>query len=335
MYAIGLLSLLILVLSCDSFLLQQPPTISSVALSYPSSRNSIQRSVSEVDGTEEDPMVEDALQEQPRRRKARGKNLRRDTAGIPTEQVYAPRKMRYPIKKSGVRGGSSRVRAQGEAREVGINNAQGLRIAGGSAKGRKLESPEVYLRPMMGKVKEALYSTLVGFGVFDDGAARVLDCFAGSGSVGLEALSRGARHATFVDMARVCCDVAERNAAMCAFKDTTTQAVCGDVLDVLRNPARYQLLDPYDVITLTPPYQEIVYADLIAAVSASDLVREDTIVVIEYPVELGCLPHVIGGGRMVGLRNRRYGRTVLGIYIVRPSGRLPGCDSRPEEFIKL
>lgn len=58
--------------------------------------------------------------------------------------------------------------------------------------------------------------------------------------------------------------------------------------------------------------------------------------VIEYPVELGCLPHVIGNGRMVGLRNRRYGRTVLGVWIYRPSGRLGDVvDLRPGEFISV
>lgn len=54
-------------------------------------------------------------------------------------------------------------------------------------------------------------------------------------------------------------------------------------------------------------------------------------VVIEYPVELGSLPFNIGEGRMLGLRNRRYGRTVLAIYAVRPTGKRSG-ELRPEEF---
>ena len=52
---------------------------------------------------------------------------------------------------------------------------------------------------------------------------------------------------------------------------------------------------------------------------------------IEYPVELGSLPFNIGEGRLLGMRNRRYGRTVLAIYAVRPTGKRGG-DLRPEEF---
>lgn len=63
---------------------------------------------------------------------------------------------------------------------------------------------------------------------------------------------------------------------------------------------------------------------------------QDTIVVIEYPVELGCMPHAIGDGTMVGLRNRRYGRTVVGVWVYLPSGQFGDMlDSRPEEFVSI
>jgi 16S rRNA (guanine966-N2)-methyltransferase len=65
-----------------------------------------------------------------------------------------------------------------------------IRVSGGTAKGRKLKRPDVYLRPMMGKVKEALFSILVEFDVLRDDAIA-LDTFSGCGSVGIEALSRG------------------------------------------------------------------------------------------------------------------------------------------------
>ena len=70
------------------------------------------------------------------------------------------------------------------------------------------------------------------------------------------------------------------------------------------------------------------------ALATSPLLDEDTLVVIEYPVELGCFPPVLADGRRVGLRNRRYGRTVLALYVNRPSGRL---DYAPftEEFVSL
>ena len=76
------------------------------------------------------------------------------------------------------------------------------------------------------------------------------------------------------------------------------------------------------------------YAELMDQLANSDVVDEDSIVVVEYPVELGCFPPTLAEGRLVGLRNRKYGRTVLAIYVCRPSGRL---DVTPfsEEFVAL
>jgi len=115
--------------------------------------------------------------------------------------------------------------------------------------------------------------------------------------------------------------------------ESTTNAAA-NMLEGFDNP----LLLPYQIVTLCPPYEEIVYGDLIDAVCNSPLVTDDTVVLIEYPVELGCLPHVYdlrSGGKMIGLRNRRYGRTVVAMYIINPSGKLEGADSRPEEFVSL
>ena len=74
------------------------------------------------------------------------------------------------------------------------------------------------------------------------------------------------------------------------------------------------------------------YADLVASLAKSPLVGADTIVIIEYPIELGTLPPTLADGRLVGVRNRRYGRTVLGMYIADPTGRL-GCEERADEFL--
>ena len=258
---------------------------------------------------------------------------------------------------------SSQLRAQGQARDSQrYNNPSNLKILGGSCRGRKLESPTVYLRPMMGKVKEAVYSTFTSFGLYEDVVAgsikcrtRHLDIFSGSGSVGLESLSRGVRHCTFVDMAEDCCSTCERNIEKCGFDgwneggvgsgigeegEPVAKVVCADAFRALRQPETVGI-DPnakYDLVTLCPPYEEIVYADMIDAVANSVLVTEDTVILIEYPVELGCLPHAIvreDGGVLVGVRNRKYGRTVIAMYIVNPTGEREDCQSRPEEFITI
>lgn len=250
------------------------------------------------------------------------------------------------------------LRPQGQSRDAGrYNNPSNLRVLGGSVRGRKLESPNVYLRPMMGKVKEAVYSTLTSFGLYEDGRrTRQLDVFSGSGSVGLESLSRGAFHCTFVDMSDDCCGACERNVVRCGFDgwneggigtgvvdddgEPVARVVCADAFRALRQPETVGIPPgtKYDIVTLCPPYEEIVYADLLKAVANSVLVTEDTVVLVEYPVELGCLPHVIGrddGGVLVGVRNRRYGRTVIAIYVVNPTGEMEGAESKPEEFISI
>ena len=196
----------------------------------------------------------------------------------------------------------------------------------------------------MGKVKEAVYSTFKSFGLYeDDLSTRHLDIFCGSGSVGLESLSRGAKHCTFVDLAQDCCDTTTRNINWCQFGEDVqmTRVVKADALQALRDPISVGIPEgfTFNIITLCPPYEEIVYADLLDAVANSPLITEDTVVLVEYPVELGCLPHVLtreDGGALIGVRNRKYGRTVIAIYVANPTGRLDeSAQSRPEEFIDL
>ena len=243
-------------------------------------------------------------------------------------------------------GGSAnpRLRPQGQARTAGLNNPSNLKIFGGTARGRRLDSPSVYLRPMMGKVREAVYSTLTSFGLYDEKyPVRHLDLFAGSGSVGLESLSRGAGHGTFCDLSPDCCAAVQRNIELCQFNtdDYTTQVICSDVLHLLRDPYGVGVPqgDTFGIITICPPYEEVVYADLLMAVANSPIVREDTIVLVEYPIELwGEIPHVFqgdpdSGATLVGIRNRKYGRTVIAMYICNPTGRVENAESRPEEFL--
>jgi 16S rRNA (guanine966-N2)-methyltransferase len=243
-----------------------------------------------------------------------------------------------------VTGGStpSKLRQQGVERDPNLNNPGNLKIIGGICKGRKLGSPtSVFLRPMMSKVKAAIFSTLTSFGMFDSSiACRHLDIFAGSGSIGLESLSRGASTCTFVDLSTDCCECIERNLEMCKFEPEQGKVVVADALQALRAPETVGIPagTTFQILTLGPPYEEVVYADLLEAVANSPLVTEDTIVVIEYPIELGCLPHVLSrddGGALIGVRNRRYGRTVIAMYIVNPTGVLSVADSRPEEFVNV
>jgi 16S rRNA (guanine966-N2)-methyltransferase len=290
-------------------------------------------------------------------------------------------------------------------------NISFIKIMAGIARGRKLESPStVYLRPMMGKVKEAMYSTLSSFGIYSTNTnnnnnsnnqqqqnmVRHLDIYAGSGSVGLESLSRGASHCTFVDFSIDCCHCIQRNIdltglgtssststssssytnnnninvvnnnnnnkAKSSYGNTNTRTslvLCADAMMSLTDPYSIGIPynDKYQLITICPPYEEVVYGDLLDAVVGSEIVTEDTIIIIEYPIELiqpskknnneinkaattkvnnnMNMPHVIQSNNNVaiGIRNRKYGRTVIAFYIINPTGRYPDATSRPEEFI--
>ena len=283
-------------------------------------------------------------------------NLKRKVdAKRPSLGHVVPREVKELQKRQRLKqGGSSgpKLRAQGKAREDSINNPSNLKILGGSARGKRLVSPDVFLRPMMGKVREAVYSTFTSFGLYQEGTTtHHLDIFAGSGSVGLESLSRGATSCTFVDFAKSCCDTIHTNLEGCGFnvndnseksllESRCNRVVCADALVALREPHLVGIpsLEKFQIVTLCPPYEEIVYADLIHAVANSPLVDEDTVILLEYPVELGCFPHVYkreDGGALVGIRNRRYGRTVIAMYIVNPTGRLENAYSRPEEFVSI
>jgi len=263
-----------------------------------------------------------------------------DRSKLPRERVRAPRK----IRGTGPRGGGAGVTRQGrngrgvdhagrsQGKSEQVRELQRLYITGGAYRGRKIMTPDIFLRPMMSRVREALFSMLVPTGVVRDSAAT-LDLFSGAGTVGLECVSRGIGHATFVDFSPVCARTIRENAERLGASEHT-RVVEGSVFDVLRTPERFGLSKPYDLVTMTPPYEEVVYAELVEALASSPLLDEDTLVVIEYPVELGCFPPTLADGRFVGLRNRRYGRTVLALYVFRPSGRL---DYPPfsEEFISL
>ena len=180
------------------------------------------------------------------------------------------------------------------------------------------------MRPMMSRVREALDALPDGRAPRDGVDPRLL-----RRTVGPRALARDGAPPS--STSKTCADAIRSNAEQFGAAERA-HVVQADVLAVLREPARHGLSEPVDLVTITPPYEEVVYAELLDALASSPAVGEDTLALIEYPVELGVLPPVLADGRLVGLRNRRYGRTVLALYVNRPSGRL---DMQPfsEEFV--
>lgn len=122
-----------------------------------------------------------------------------------------------------------------------------MRVVSGTARGRRLVSPDGYdVRPTTDKVKESVFNIIQ----FEVEGVRMLDLFAGSGQMGIEALSRGAEFAVFVDSSKKSLDAVRSNLAAVGFSDRAA-VVFGDSLNYL-NGCR----DKFGVVFLDPPYHK-------------------------------------------------------------------------------
>lgn len=176
-----------------------------------------------------------------------------------------------------------------------------VRVVGGDARGRRLAVPAHGTRPTSDRARESLFNTLLTYIELTD--ARVLELFAGSGAVGIEALSRGASQVTFVDSARPA--VATITANLRAVGLTGGLVRCATAASYLRSaPA-----DPYDVVFLDPPYAlpDDDLRALLAQLVEHQWVRLGGLVVVEraagQPLEFA--------EPIETLKQRRYGSAAL------------------------
>ena len=180
----------------------------------------------------------------------------------------------------------------------------GLRIIGGSARGRKLQmAPGEGTRPISDRAKESLFN-LLGTDILD---ALVLDLFAGTGSVGIEALSRGAQQAVFVENDRQAAGTISANLAAVGFAGRG-RVLRADVFIHLRNEPR----TGYDFIHVAPPQYHNLWAETLSALDARPAwVNPDGVVVAQIdPREYSDL--VLQHLQLVD--KRRYGNTLLCFY---------------------
>ncbi|MBR3768481.1 MAG: 16S rRNA (guanine(966)-N(2))-methyltransferase RsmD [Clostridia bacterium] len=120
-----------------------------------------------------------------------------------------------------------------------------MRVITGSARGRRLLSPEgADIRPTTDKVKESIFN-IIQFELED---ANVLDLFAGSGQLGIEALSRGAKRTVFVDSSKKSLDIVKKNIELCKFS-SCAHTVFSDAIAFLRGTS-----EKFDIVFLDPPY---------------------------------------------------------------------------------
>jgi 16S rRNA (guanine966-N2)-methyltransferase len=159
------------------------------------------------------------------------------------------------------------------------------------------------LRPTGDRVREALFNILGQ----DLVGRSVLDLFAGTGALGFEALSRGARRVVFVESNPRAVRAIQKTAAELGV-DREARIVVGRVEEVLR--AR-RIDGPFDVIVADPPYAETSEGDLVGAVLASGLLDPQGLLAVEREAR-GGTPE--GAGSLAAYRTARYGRTAIDFF---------------------
>lgn len=148
-----------------------------------------------------------------------------------------------------------------------------MRVIAGTAGGRRLSAPKgMSTRPTIDRVKEAIFSTIAPY-IAD---TRVLDAFSGTGSLAIEALSRGAKEALLIEKDPKAFKVLKGNIDSLAM--TCAKAVCGDCLKLL---SRMKDGRQFDLIFLDPPYNKGYLDKVIKIIAGGDLLSEGGIIIIE------------------------------------------------------
>ena len=177
-----------------------------------------------------------------------------------------------------------------------------MRVITGKARGIVLKTPEgMATRPTADRVKEALFSIIQ----FEIPAARVLDLFGGTGQLGIEALSRDAKSAVFVDESEDACRLIRENLKRTKL-EAQARVVRSDYLAFLKT-----CRDKFDIILLDPPYAEVFLENSLKMITEIDILETGGIIVAERPLGKE-LPWEFSG--YVRSRDYKYGRTLITIY---------------------
>jgi 16S rRNA (guanine966-N2)-methyltransferase len=184
-----------------------------------------------------------------------------------------------------------------------------MRVIAGERKGFQLKGPAgKFTRPMADKIRGALFSMLASLGVEP---VRVLDLYAGTGGIGIEALSRGAEAADFVEQNAAAAAVVRANLTHTRYADVTRvfqEAVSTFLARAERNP---EDASPYDLVIMDPPYADAALVATLERVGRSPLVESATILAIGHSPRV-TLP--VRAGQLVRLRERCHGDSCFSIY---------------------
>lgn len=178
-----------------------------------------------------------------------------------------------------------------------------MRVEGGSARGIELRVPSGRrVRPTTSLTRHAIFSMIDSSGYTYD---TVLDLFAGSGALGIEALSRGASRADFVDSNRECCSIIRQNLQRTRLADHTA-VHCMSAIKAIG-----VLEQQYDLVVMDPPYDDASTSDTLASLASSHIVSEEALLVLSHGAR-----HPIADqyGSFTVWKKRRYGDTHIHIF---------------------
>ena len=177
-----------------------------------------------------------------------------------------------------------------------------MRVITGKARGVQLNTPDgLTTRPTTDRVKEALFSIIQ----FEIPTARVLDLFGGTGQLGIEALSRGAKSAVFVDAGEPACRLIKENLRRTKL-EKDAKVIRSDYLDYLK-----RCRERFDIVFLDPPYAEVFLENALKCITEIDILETGGIIVAERPVGKE-LPWDFEG--FTRSKDYKYGKTLLTIY---------------------
>ena len=177
-----------------------------------------------------------------------------------------------------------------------------MRVITGKARGVQLKTPEgMQTRPTADRVKEALFSIIN----FDIPGAKVLDLFGGTGQLGIEALSRGAGGAVFVDDREDACNLIRENLRRTKLAQDA-KVVRADYMDYLK-----RCKEKFGIIFLDPPYAEVFLENALKCITEIDILQSGGIIVTERPLGKE-LPFEFEG--FTRSKDYKYGKTLLTIY---------------------
>lgn len=180
-----------------------------------------------------------------------------------------------------------------------------MRVITGTAKGHRLKAPKgMSTRPMLDRVKEALFSVLEGYGPI---RGRVLDLYAGTGSLGIECMSRGAAWADFVEQSAHVCRIIHENLEHTGFAERSRV----HQMPVARYLATARPAEKYAIIVMDPPYADPAIEKTIHVVSRSGLLADESLLIVGHSPRV---PLADSYGPLQRLKFRRLGDSCFSIY---------------------